>query len=128
MKIQIHPLALAASMLIVAVSPLRAQLVADGGTNTLSNITGDVTVGTNGPSTLLVLSDNALLTNSANGIIGLNTTAKSNEVRLLSATARWRMSGNLFLGSNGPFSRLIVSNGAFLDNNTGFLGRGAGSS
>src|SRR5689334_8622708 len=58
----------------------RAQLVADGATNTLSNITnsftGDVIVGTNGAFTLLVLSDNALLTNSANGSIGLNSTAK----------------------------------------------------
>src|SRR6185503_19991538 len=107
-------------------------VVNDGETNTLSNvtnnITGDVTVGTNGSFTLLILSDNSLLTNSVNGLIGLNTAAKSNEVRLISATARWRMSGKLFLGSNGPFSRLIVSNGAFLDNNTGFLGRGAGSS
>ena len=51
-----------------------AQIVADGATNTLSNvttnITGDVTVGTNGAFTLLVLSDNALLTNSGSGTIG----------------------------------------------------------
>jgi hypothetical protein len=55
-------LLLAASLSIVA--PLRAQVVADGATNTLSNVTntftGDVTVGTNGSFTLLVLSDNAV--------------------------------------------------------------------
>jgi hypothetical protein len=55
---------------ILATSPLRAQLVADGATRTMLNetnsFTGDVTVGTNLSLTLLVLSDNALLTNSAN--------------------------------------------------------------
>src|SRR4051812_42770321 len=70
--------------LVLAVSPLRAQIVNDGETNTLSNVTntftGDVTVSTNGPFTLLVLSDNALLTNSANGLIGRNAGANSNEV------------------------------------------------
>ncbi len=59
---------------LLASPTLRAQIVNDGATNTLSNvtntITGDVTIGTNGSFTLLVLSDNALLTNSVNGIIG----------------------------------------------------------
>ena|SRR5437773_1520567 len=109
--------ALAFTFLVLAhASPVRAQVVADGATNTLSNvtnsITGDVTVGTNGSFTLLVLSDTALLTNSANGFIGRNLTAKSNEVRLLSPSARWQMGGTLFVGSSVSFSRLIVSNGA----------------
>lgn len=104
---------------------LRAQIVADGATNTLNNVTntftGDVTVGTNGSFTLLVLSGNALLTNSLNGVIGRNVTAKSNEVRLISGSARWRMGNNLFVGSNGAFSRLIVSNGALVENFNGVL-------
>src|SRR3989442_8800079 len=111
MKTKFHLLLLAASLLIAA--PLRAQIVADGATNTLSNvttnITGDVTLGTNGAFTLLVISDNALLTNSVNGIIGRNATAKSNEVHLLSASARWQMGGSLYVGSNGASSRLVVS-------------------
>ena len=69
MKTQSQLLLLAA--LALTASPLRAQIVADGTTTTLNNvtntITGDVTVGTNGSFTLLILSDNALLTNSANG-------------------------------------------------------------
>src|SRR5438552_18459228 len=93
-----------------------AQIVADGATNTLSNVTntltGDVTVGTNGSFTLLGLADNTLLNNSANGVIGLNATAKSNEVQLLSPTARWLMGGPLLVGSNGAASRITVSNGA----------------
>src|SRR5438094_4714189 len=113
-------------------SPLRAQLVTDGATNTLSNVTnffpGNVTIGTNSSFTLLVLSDNALLTNSVNGIIGRNTTAKSNEVQLISSTSRWRMGGSLFVGSNGVASRLVVSNGALLEDFNGNLGIGTASS
>jgi T5SS/PEP-CTERM-associated repeat protein len=114
------------------VPPIRAQLVNDGATRTLSNvtntITGSVTVGTNGSFTLLTLADNALLTNSAHGVIGRNATAKSNEVRLVSPTARWRMGGDLTVGSNGAMSRLVVSNGALVENNEGSLSRTAASS
>jgi T5SS/PEP-CTERM-associated repeat protein len=111
---------------------LCAQIVADGATVTLSNVTntipGTVTVGTNGSFTLLTLSDNALLTNSANGVIGLNLTARSNEVQLISASARWRMGGSLFVGSNGVANRLVVSNGAFVENGVGNLGNRVDSS
>ena len=113
-------------------SPLRAQLVADGATATLANvtntITGTVTVGTNGSFTLLTLADNALLTNSVHGVIGLNASAQSNEVQLISPTTRWLMGNNLLVGSNGAFNRLVVSNGAFLNNNNGLLGNGVTSS
>ena len=54
---------------LLAISPLHAQLVADGATNTLANVTntltGNVTVETNGSSTLLVLSTRKPLINSA---------------------------------------------------------------
>ncbi|HEX5219684.1 MAG TPA: hypothetical protein VFZ59_08965 [Verrucomicrobiae bacterium] len=119
----------AASALTVS---LHAQLVADGATNTLSNttnaITGNLTIGTNGSFTLLVLSDNCLLTNSGFSTIGANASAKSNEVRLVSSTARWQMGGNLFVGSNGAVSRLVVSNGALLENNRVMVGNHPASS
>jgi len=113
---------------------LRAQLVNDGGTATLANVTnsipGDVTVGTNGSFTLLTLltlSDNALLTNSANGVIGRNASARSNEVRLTSPTARWLMGGDLSVGSNGAMNRLLVSNRAWAENFIGSLATGVQS-
>src|SRR2546430_16624938 len=97
---------------LLAVSPLRAQLVADGATNTLSNVTnsftGDVTVGTNGSFTLLILSNNALLTNANNGHIGLTATAKSNEVRLVSSSARWLMGNMLAVGNSGGVFHVVV--------------------
>ena len=77
---------------LLALPALRAQIVNDGATNMLSNVTngfpGNVFIGTNGSFTLLVLSNNCLLTNSAAGFIGFGATAKSNEVRLVSATGR----------------------------------------
>jgi T5SS/PEP-CTERM-associated repeat protein len=132
MKLRLTALALLLLTSHNPVSICSAQLVADGATNTLSNvtnnITGSVTIGTNNAFTLLVLSDNTLLTNSVNGVIGRNATAKSNEVRLLSATARWQMGGSLFVGSNGALSTLVVSNGAYLESNEGHLAYNAASS
>src|SRR5205823_9215755 len=100
MKAQIRIIIISACLFVCAVPTLRAQIVADGATNTLSNVTnsfpGDVTVGTNGSFTLLILADNALVTNSVNGVIGLNATAKSNEVRLVSPTARWQVGSVLY--------------------------------
>jgi T5SS/PEP-CTERM-associated repeat protein len=87
-----------------------------------------VTVGTNGPFTLLVLSNNVLLTNSGNGTIGLNATAKSNEVRVLSPSARWFVGNLLMVGSNGSLNRLVVSNGATVRDNNGYLGLNASAS
>lgn len=112
--------------------PLRAQLVNDGATVTLANVTnnlsGSVTVGTNGSFTRLTISDNALLSNSAFGVIGRNASAHSNEVQLGSTSARWQMGSDLFVGSNGAGNRLVVSDGAFLNNRSGLIGYGAASS
>jgi T5SS/PEP-CTERM-associated repeat protein len=117
---------LAALMLVCIVPALSAQIVADGATSTLSNVTntftGDVTVGTNGSFTLLILSDNSLLTNSAQGVIGRNATARSNEVRLVSASARWHLGGSLQLGINGAANRLTVTNGGVVRANVGDVG------
>src|SRR6185503_18882478 len=120
--------------LTIAAADLRAQLVADGATNTLSNVTNNgpstLTVGTNGAFTLLVLSNNALLNGNLIGVIGRNATARSNEVRLTTATARWTFGGfgELYVGSNGASSRLSVNGGALVSDYTGTVGQRASSS
>jgi fibronectin-binding autotransporter adhesin len=116
---------LAGALFSVSLCPLRAQVVNDGATNTLSNVTntipGDVTMGTNGSFTLLVISDNVLL-NSNDGTVGLGATAKTNEVQLVSPTARWLMGNQFFIGNSGSFNRLVVSNGATVQDWNGSLG------
>jgi T5SS/PEP-CTERM-associated repeat protein len=122
----VRPFVVAGFASLVTLCPLRAQVVNDGATNTLNNVTnlidGDVTMGTNGSSTLLVISDNALLTNWNNGTVGLNATATANEVQLVSPTARWHMINNLFIGNSGSFNRLVVSNGGTVQDFNGSLG------
>src|SRR5262245_17714919 len=112
---------------------LRAQLVADGATNTLANVTnsisGTLTVGTNGSLTFLVLSNNCLVTNGGVSTIGLNASANSNEVRLVSPTARWLSGSQLIVGNNGSDNRLIVSDGALVSNRfDASVGSGASAS
>src|ERR1051325_5850884 len=113
-----------------AATALHAQVVSDSATNVLDSVTnataGDVTVGTNGSFTLLILTNGALLTNGGNGYIGRNAGANSNTVRLTGANTRWLVTSNLIIGSNGSFNRLVISNGALVGNSNGFLGSGAG--
>lgn len=134
MGVRMKPCLIATLSLFAALS-LSAQVVNDGASRTLNNTTsaipGTVTIGTNGSFTLLTISDNALLTSTLHGVIGRNATASSNEVRLISPTARWQPGITLFVGSNGAFNRLVISNGAqvvggFLGD-TAILGRNAGS-
>jgi len=104
-----------------------AQFVADGTTNTLDSVTnfiaGDVTVGNNGPFTLLILTNSALLTNSGHGYLGRHPGANANAVRLDGANTRWLMSGNLYVGSNGAFNQLVLSNAATVSaSNNVFVG------
>jgi T5SS/PEP-CTERM-associated repeat protein len=121
---------LALAVLVPALA--RAQLVPDGATATLNNITTNVTrtvtIGTNGPFTQLILTNGAILTNSGHGVIGRNAGANSNTVRLTSLNTRWLMSSDLIVGSNGGFNRLMVTNGARAENNFGVLGFGPTSS
>lgn len=117
---------------LLSVSSVCAQVVADGAVATLSNTTniiaGSVTIGTNGSFTLLTLSTNALLTNTLDGTIGFNPTARSNQVRLISPSARWQMGGLLFVGYNSAGNQLVVSNVALVQDNVGYLGANTGGS
>src|SRR5206468_1245905 len=109
-------LALLACLLVSLSAP--AQVVNDGATNTLNNltntVTGDVTVGTNGSFTLLILTNNALLTNSGFAYIGRNAGANSNTVFLIGTNTRWLMSKNLEVGSSGSFNLLVNSTGTMV--------------
>ena len=106
-------------------SPARAQIVNDGATVTLNQVTntisGGITVGTNGPFTLLILTNGTLLTNSGTGTIGLNAGASSNTVKVTSANTRWLMSSDLSVGNVGSFNHLVITNGGLVQNGFGAL-------
>ena len=131
MSVRLLKLLSACAVLTGSLSPACAQVVVDGATNVLSNVTnifaGGVTVGTNGSFTLLVLSNNCLLTNSGLSEIGRNATARSNEVRLTSSSARWQMLNPLHVGVNGSFNRLAISNGAAVQSSQGVIGSSSAS-
>ena len=89
---------LAVAWLAVASAfPARGQLVADGATKTINgattNLTGDLVVGTNGSFTSLIVTNAGVVTNTANGTIGLNVSAKTNQVIVTGANSRWGMGG-----------------------------------
>jgi T5SS/PEP-CTERM-associated repeat protein len=121
---------LPALLLLTSPAPLRSQLVKDGATNTLNNtatnITGDLIVGTNGSFTLLVIQNSSVVSNTANGVIGLNASAKSNELQVINE-ARWAPR-DIYLGSNGSFNRLTLDGRARVTNVTATLGANTSAS
>src|SRR5262245_48642808 len=108
----------------------RAQLVVDGATNTFTtvttNVTGDVTVGTNGSFTLLRLTNSVVLNNSGSNYIGRLATARTNTVRVV-YKSHWTNSGPLFVGYRGSASQLEVSIGGTIANTFGRVGDGGGT-
>ncbi len=110
----------------------RAQLVADGATafinGTSTNLTGDLTVGTNGAFTTLVITNAGAVTNTGVGYIGYNFSAVSNRVIVTGANSTWGMGGNLNLGYTGSGSLLIVTNGGRVQDNYGIISASANSS
>ena len=103
-----------------------AQIVPDGGNvvqiGGTNFISGNVTIGTNGAFTLLTISENGMVTNTGSSIIGANSTAHDNEVRLVAPTARWLHANQLIVGSNGFNNRLTISSGAFVASPNPFIG------
>ncbi len=132
MKTTIRILASATFAFLVANHSLHAQLVADGTTASINavttNITGNLTIGTNGSFTTLVITNAGAVTNSGNGVIGQNSSARTNQVIVTGANSRWGVGGNLNFGVLGSFSRLIVTNGGRVENNFGNMAFNGGVS
>jgi T5SS/PEP-CTERM-associated repeat protein len=117
---------------LATASALHAQVVSDGQTNVLNSVTnsfgGTVTVGTNGDNTALILTNGTLLTNILDGVIGRNAGANTNYVWVTGSNTRWLMGLDLYVGNDGAFNRLVISNGALVANNNGYIGLNSGSS
>ena len=111
---------LSAAALMCGRTSVRAQLVADGATNTIdgysTNLIGDLIVGTNGSFTLLRILDGGTVTSSRHGYVGQNFTSSSNNVEVAGLNSSWQMAGNLSIGYSigGPYNQLAVRDGALV--------------
>jgi T5SS/PEP-CTERM-associated repeat protein len=104
--------------------PAAGQLVSDGQTrvinNTTNTVSGDLTVGTNGSFTALILTNHGAVIQSGFASIGLNTSARSNRVEVTGTGSRWEGSNGLAVGKSGSFNRLLVSDGGSVWNTNSF--------
>jgi T5SS/PEP-CTERM-associated repeat protein len=91
-----------------------AQLVSDGETRILdgviTNISGDVIVGTNGAFTQLILTNGTTLTNIGNLSIGSNVQATSNAVVIGGPGTQWG-TGLVRVGDKGAANELTIRAG-----------------
>jgi T5SS/PEP-CTERM-associated repeat protein len=129
----------------------RGQLVVDGSTNvldgTVTNVTGDITIGANLPYSLLVLTNGAAVAanGTANAFVGLSSKSntlvldgatlanrvgyigyntRDNCVVVSGPTAAWTNISNLFIGyeSLAFHNQLVISNGARVFASTCYVG------
>ncbi len=108
-----------------------AQLVADGATNVLNNVTANLgstnlVVGTNSPNTFLLLTNGSRLTNGF-AYIGLNSGSGNNQVVLTGSNAAWVNNGDLYVGNFGASNTVNVTNGAAVQAANAYVGAEASS-
>lgn len=121
-----HPrLYLGASSLIVALAlcfdpTAHAQLVADGATYTINNTginlgAAELIIGTNGPNTSLIITNNGRLTN-AFCYVGFYPGSTNNRVMVTGAGSLWNNTNGLILGYQGSGNTLLITNGGTVMN------------
>jgi T5SS/PEP-CTERM-associated repeat protein len=130
-----HPatlLLLLAGVAAPILSPLHAQLVADGSSLTINgtttNIVGNLIVGNSGDFTTLTIANGGAVTNSTTGAIGQLGTAQANRVIVTGANSVWHNGGTLGIGIAGQNNELIITNGGLTVNTFGNISANTGSS
>ena len=123
--------ALVAALVLFANLPARAQLVADGDTAIIDGIStnlwdSDLTVGSNGPNTLLILTNSGTVSDT-NGYIGYSAGANSNQVTVTGPGSLWTNSGRLTVGNSGSSNTLLLSKGGQAASTRGWVGPGQGA-
>src|ERR1700722_12734985 len=104
------------SLLLLAARAGRAQLVPDGQTNILNgvitNVSGAVTIGTNDPFTLLILTNAAVVTNTGgNLVLGQGVGSQSNLLVVTGAGSIWNCTnGAVEVGIYGSENEMAILN------------------
>jgi T5SS/PEP-CTERM-associated repeat protein len=108
----------------------QAQLVSDGQTEVLdgiiTNVSGNLTIGTNGTFTALIITNGAAVTNSGSTIIGLNASADTNLVVVTGAGSSLNGTG-VTIGQGGSANELDILNGGMVTG-SGTIGNAASGS
>ena len=86
-----------------------------------------LTVGFNGHSNSLVISNGGEVANGVGGI-GWELASSNNSVLVTGPGSTWRNSDLLFIGLNGDGNSLVISNGGSVTNTIGYVGFSANSS
>src|SRR6185436_951607 len=111
-----RPLIFVALFASVSVISLSAQLVADGGSlainGSTTNIAGNLTVGTSGSFTTLIITNGGTVSNTGNGTIGAGAAANTNRVFVTGTNSLWANGGTLTVGSLGSSNQLYITNAA----------------
>jgi len=95
-------------------------------TNAVWRNTGDLHIGTNSQLNSLVISNGGRVI-SANGLLGYTTSGSNNQVTVTGPGSLWTSTLDLYLGVNGSFNTLHVTNGATLANQNGYIGNSGSS-
>ncbi len=126
-RMKLGALLLTLGLLLTAEDKAPAQLVADGQTNILSggtvSLSGDLTVGTNGPNTTLIITNGGSVSNTT-GYVGYNQGASNNQVIVTGTNSAWNNSGALTVGQDGSDNTLLITNGGTVSSAGGFIGYG----
>ena len=92
-----------------------------------------VYVGFDGGGGSLTISNGATMsagggwTPSHDGALGVNSDSSNNCARVTGSGSTWNCAENLFVGLNGPANILVISNGGWVSNGTGYVGSNPGS-
>ncbi len=111
---------------------VKAQLVPDGTTQIVNgtNISlgvSSVTVGSNEPNTVLILTNGGTVFDGG-ASIGANIGSSSNGVVVTGANSAWNNGGNLLVGNSGSFNTLAITAGGLVTNTFGYVGYNSSAS
>jgi T5SS/PEP-CTERM-associated repeat protein len=93
---------------------------------TSTNANGPYSVGNNGPSNTLIITNAGVLLSTL-GTVGFTASASLNYGLVTGAGSKWIMSSNFYVGLNGFSNRMVIENGGCVSNLVAVLGSSAGS-